>query len=278
MALIDPLLQVLGWDTSDPSLVVPEYVVRGRKADYILVGPEERLVANLEAKKLGEPLHTHLEQMLNYSNMADIEYAGITDGDQWELYEVFSRGTLEERRMLSLQISASSSYQSALNLLLLWRPNLSSGQAQHAKEPITISPPKVGPTPTPPDSKEWVPLSQFSASKGTNCPKSIRFPDGSEHQTKYWYDLVVGTVGWLWSKKILRMDNFSDFPSRGRCLFNTKAIHPNGANFHNPKPVSGTRLIVEANMSGADSLEKARALLSHYGQDVTTVRLKGDPS
>lgn len=29
MALIDPLLQVLGWDTSDPSLVMPEYSVSG---------------------------------------------------------------------------------------------------------------------------------------------------------------------------------------------------------------------------------------------------------
>ena len=30
MALIDPLLQALGWDTSDPSLVLPEFDVSGR--------------------------------------------------------------------------------------------------------------------------------------------------------------------------------------------------------------------------------------------------------
>ena len=29
MALIDPLLQALGWDTADPALVLPEYEVSG---------------------------------------------------------------------------------------------------------------------------------------------------------------------------------------------------------------------------------------------------------
>ena len=38
MALIDPLLQALGWDTTDPALVLPEYEVSGSRADYAPAG------------------------------------------------------------------------------------------------------------------------------------------------------------------------------------------------------------------------------------------------
>ena len=89
MALIDPLLQALGWDVSDPKMVTPEYDVSGRKADYALLGAGGSPSATMEAKKLGEPLASHRMQMLNYSNASGVEYAGLTDGDKWELYEVF---------------------------------------------------------------------------------------------------------------------------------------------------------------------------------------------
>ena len=38
MALIDPLLQALGWDTTDPFLVIPEYDAGGGQVDYALLG------------------------------------------------------------------------------------------------------------------------------------------------------------------------------------------------------------------------------------------------
>ena len=38
MALIDPLLTVLGWDVSNPALVTPEYRVDVGWADYALRG------------------------------------------------------------------------------------------------------------------------------------------------------------------------------------------------------------------------------------------------
>ena len=274
LALIDPLLQVLGWDTTDPSIVIPEYDVSGRKADYALLGHRGHPTATVEAKKLGEPLQSHLGQMINYSNIAGIEYAGITDGDQWELYEVFRRGTLEERRMLNLRISSSPPYLSALNLLLLWRPNLSSGQAEQASRPIALPPFPDDPDPPDPDPADWVRLSEFDVHKSTKCPESIRFPDGSEQTIQKWYDLVLQTVAWLWSKRILSTGNITDFSSKERHLFHTTAIHPSGKQFFNPKPVTGTPLIVEANLSRIDSVKKTDALLKHCGQDPARVQLK----
>ncbi|MYE02573.1 MAG: hypothetical protein F4Y03_15120 [Alphaproteobacteria bacterium] len=82
MALIDPMLAVLGWDPADPSLVIPEYNPQGGRdrADYALMHPNGHPIAILEAKKLGESFETHLNQMTSYANVAGIAYAGLTDG------------------------------------------------------------------------------------------------------------------------------------------------------------------------------------------------------
>lgn len=143
MALIDPLLTVLGWDTSDPACVKPEYPVTGGKADYGLRNAGPTPAAFIEAKKLGEPLESHREQMTRYSNMAGVKYAGLTNGDRWELYEVFRQTSLDERRILDLSILSDPPHESALKLLLLWRPNLESGAPVHANEPDLVERPSA---------------------------------------------------------------------------------------------------------------------------------------
>ena len=123
MSLVDPLLVALGWDTSDPAVVLPEYAVSGR-ADYALLREDGRPAAFIEAKKLGEPLDGHRMQMLNYSNASGVDYAGLTNGDDWELYSVFERGPLSERLLLQTTIHSSDIHRCALEFLLLWRPNI----------------------------------------------------------------------------------------------------------------------------------------------------------
>ncbi len=147
MALIDPLLSILGWDTSDPELVLPEYTVSGR-ADYALLKPDGRPAAFIEAKKLGEPLEQHRMQMLNYSNAAGVDYAGLTNGNQWEFYSVFERGTLDQRLLLQTNIVSANPYHCALGFLLLWRPNLASGDP--TKAPVPALAPLPVDTPSPP--------------------------------------------------------------------------------------------------------------------------------
>ena len=273
MALIDPLLQILGWDTSDPSLVVPEYSVSGGKADYALLSQKGHPTTAIEAKRLDEPLHSHLMQMVSYSAMAGIKYAGITDGNQWELYDVLRPAALTERRILDLKISDSSPYFCALRLLLLWRPNLSSGQVELAGEPIAVPPSLVGPVPPVHGSLDWTPLSKFVAHKTATLPEFIRFPDGSEHKLLAWNSLVLLTVTWLWSKGLLTTGNLSEFSSKGRHLVHTDAIHPSGKQFFNPKSIAGTPLIVEANFSRLDCVKRTKALLSGCGQDLSLVHL-----
>ncbi len=151
MALINPLLRALGWDVSDPGIVTPEYNVEGRAADYALLRPKGQAAATIEAKKLGAGLPPHRMQMLNYANAAGISYAGLTDGNHWELYDVFRQAALDERRILQVSIANDPTHESALKLLLLWRPNLASGNPVDAKTPILIqTPPPIPPKPPPP--------------------------------------------------------------------------------------------------------------------------------
>ena len=87
--LIDPLLRELGWDTEDPHKVRPEAGGLGGIADYELKQGDST-VALLEAKKLGQGVTPDgIGQALNYCNQRGIAYMIVSDGDKWEMYEVF---------------------------------------------------------------------------------------------------------------------------------------------------------------------------------------------
>ena len=260
MALIDPLLQALGWDTADPSLVTPEYNVSGRWADYALLSGSKP-AAIIEAKKLDESLESHRMQMLNYSNASGIQYAGLTDGNRWELYEVFKQAPLEERRILDVSIASNPAHQAALQLLLLWRPNLASGQPDPASEPILSAPMRPLPTSTVPEpavqptpesashpapsavGSEWVPLSKFARPGfGTKAPPYIRFPTGTQHKNKFWVDLLANTVKWLCDRGLLTTANVPVASSKRRYIVNATPKHPSGKDFFYPVPIEGTEL------------------------------------
>ena len=137
-ALIDPLLTVLGWDVSDPGLVTPEYNVGQCRADYALINGSDIIPATIvEAKKLNCARNNdEWIQILTYAIAGGVPYAAVTDGNIWELYEVFKHAPLEDRCRLSVKISSTPAHQLALQLLLLWRPNLASGGPVAAQEPV----------------------------------------------------------------------------------------------------------------------------------------------
>ena len=130
-ALVDPLLTALGWDTTDPAMVIPEYAAGGGTADYALlkVTPDDGspVIAFIEAKRLHEPLEPHRAQMLTYANMSGVKYAGLTNGDRWELYEVFKEAPLHERRLVDVSLRREPVIDCAAKLLLLQATNLQRG-------------------------------------------------------------------------------------------------------------------------------------------------------
>ena len=138
--LIDPLLRELGWDVSDPEAVQLEYAVKleyraGKKwADYTLMFKDESMsdddpkpVAVIEAKSLGSDLEDDkMMQVLNYANRDGIKYMIVTDGDRWEMYEVFKPTVLEERLLMKFQLSQQLPHRNVLQALGMWKPNLVS--------------------------------------------------------------------------------------------------------------------------------------------------------
>ena len=280
MALIDPLLQVLGWDTSEPAVVLPEYDVSGRKADYALLDGGGRPSATVEAKKLGEPLASHRMQMLNYSNASGVEYAGLTDGDRWELYEVFKRGQLEDRRILDVSIADTPVYEAALKLLLLWRPNLASGQPVEANAPVLVVPRDLppddtsppGPTPTPDHSGNWISLSNVVAGKGQQPPKAIRFSTGQVRNIPSWRQILVEVAEKLANDGTLTATHC---PMKGLGFINSSPNGPSGTSFRSYKTISGG-LYVNLNWNSSNIIKHSRKLLSHFHLSPETVELQFD--
>ena len=289
MALIDPLLRALGWDVFDPEVVKPEYKVEGGWADYALLRADGRPAATVEAKKLGEMLSSHRMQMLNYANASGIEYAGLTDGDHWELYSVFEPGPLHARKKLEISITNTPVRTSALKLLLLWRPNLASGKPVPAPAPILddtwplIDPDPIPPSPTPepppaprPVPPGWVALSEYNPPAGSPCPAAIRFWDGGEQPLEYWHEMLTGVVKKLYSEGLLAV---KDVPiGRGRSSkvysVHTEPVHPTGKPFGQAKWVEETPFVVNVNLNAGQVRANTKKLLQHCGRNRADVHLR----
>ncbi len=271
VALIDPLLQALGWDVSDPSLVTPEYDVNGRRADYALLelGNAALPAATLEAKKLNEPLESYQMQMLNYSNFGGIRYAGLTNGDRWDLYEIFRVGTLEERRILNVSISQNPAPQLALKLLLLWRPNLATGTPKPAETPIL---PVPAPEPTkdnnlPPPPEGWISIKDLDPGKTRQTPSTIRFPNGQEAQLRYWNSVLLETAEYLIRNGLLTPNRCPvPVPKGTRYIVHHEAVHSNKRGFTDARKLSNG-LFCEVNTNPSQLLAYTKALLAHCGQN-----------
>lgn len=282
MALIDPLLHALGWDVSDPGVVTPEYKVSDIWADYALLRPDGQPVATVEAKKLGTVLAAHRMQMLNYANAAGIDYAGLTDGNHWELYDVFKRGQLEERRILEVSIANAPAHESALKLLLLWHPNLESGGPVTASAPILGKAKQQTPKqpgvkqdpPLRPEPKNWIALSEFSPPAGTQCPAAIRFWDGSKQTLNHWHEILTLTVEKLYATGLLTVDDAPIQWTKKTYSVHTEPVHPTGIQFATPKSINGTPLFVNVNLNAGQVRQNAKKLLKRYGQNPADVSLQ----
>lgn len=190
--LINPLLQELSWEVSDPDMVRLEYKVRQQRADYALMS-NGKPIAVIEAKRLGKNLEDNVTtQVLIYANQAGIPYMIVTDGDKWEMYEVFKPVALEDRRLMKFQLSQQPSHEIALQVLRIWQPNLASGSPKEAMKPV-LEPPldKIeGALAAPPVPDPAVGLKPGQSWTGKKIRGAFTF-EGETHQVKNWKDFYV---------------------------------------------------------------------------------------
>lgn len=281
MALIDPLLTALGWDVADPELVTAEYKVADGRADYALMKTGHTpAAAVIEAKRLGSFVENHLNQMVNYCISQGIPYAAVTDGDHWQMYRTFEPVPLEQKRVLDVQIGATQAFECALNFLLLWQPNLASGQPVPAEQPILSPTSSPSSSDSPPQNsgvtpKEgWTPLSSLDPGRNNPPPTAIKLPDGEEKQIGAWNGLLLETAEFLVrAKKLTPAQCPIPVPNSSRYAVHTSPIHSNGKNFTHIRQLSND-LHCEVNANAQGLVRYANAVLRHCGQDPASVHVK----
>lgn len=275
-ALIDPMLRELGWDTDDPSQVVPEYrVPNNQMADYVLLANGTPAIV-VESKKLDEPLRggKALDQGILYCAHTRSGYFLLTDGRRWELYEASST-----EPKISFDLRGQSPAETCLKALALWRPSVESGHVSAGSDPVagqgnagsTGGPPS--PPPPPPDDDEWQPLSELNPAPKSAPPTTVRFPDNSTAATTAWNAMLVETVRWLMGRKHLSATHCPvQLPGGKRYLVADRPIHPEDKKFFASAQVGS--LYVEKNLNLSQMVNATRFIVTRVGQDPSKFKVR----
>jgi len=141
--LIEPLIEVLGWDVRDPDEVQREYPIRmGEKTEYVDIALKvnKRPVVFIEAKSVDTPLRNHLaEQPIKYANAEGVSWCMLMNGHELRLYNAFWKIKGIERKML-FKLSRGEFKERINKLMLLSKENVvarkldDEGKFEHAKK------------------------------------------------------------------------------------------------------------------------------------------------
>ena len=133
-SIIEPILESVNWNTRDYNEVKLEHGVGARRVDYSLQVDGDNEVF-LEAKKPGEELENHQEQLLDYSFKEGVALAILTNGIAWWFYLPLKKGAWNDRKFYKIDILEQETEDIVEKFgLLLSRENIASGKAvQHAE-------------------------------------------------------------------------------------------------------------------------------------------------
>ena len=194
-ALIDPLLRELGWDTEDPTLVIPEYQTGNGEADYALLGVEKPVMM-VESKTLGAVLRDALEQGRQYCDATEAKYLLLTDGRRWELYE-----SDKPTSVIDFDLKSQAPADVCRKALKLRKSSIQSGGSLIV--PVTDVPPAPSP------NGEWVPLTGGIVTKGME-PMELKFPNREPVPLRFWNGrngLMTKLTRWLFDSGHLTRRN-----------------------------------------------------------------------
>ena len=270
ITLIDPLLRSLGWDVSDPTVVTIEPRTAGGWADYALLDKGGKIVVFVEAKKLSDK-NAPINQAVGYAvseniqNQVKVRYCASTNGDAWELYDVF-----DGKSVLKTSVVSDETAKCALQLLGLWRRSMADGLYSEAVHPVIPVPPAhvpqppapaVATAPSPPPPVGWTPLNGSLNPTGKPAPKSMRLPNGREVAPKSWKDMIVQTALWLHQTGHLNREHCQRLSFLSR-----DGKHPDSTEFRSPYRI-GDEIILETHSNSIGLVRSTIRMLEHCGQD-----------
>ena len=271
-ALVDPLLRELGWNTEDPSLVMPEYQSGHGRADYALLGDGKPMMM-VEAKKLGTQLRDSvLNQGINYCLMEGTNYFSVTDGQRWEVYETHKPVPIDQKRVVQFDLKHMSAAEACLKALALWRPTVQSGHVAPGYESVVGSteglsePSDTSGSPPPPEDEghEWLSITEISVKKGVK-PIELRFPDGSRTHLKNWDSIAVETVRWLTDNNELDASHCPILSKDSHHCVHSEPVRKDGSSFANYEEVNG--LYVEKVGFAHATISRTLSIIEYVGPD-----------
>lgn len=126
-ALIEPILEALGWDIGDPDEVFREYKPTSRDCpvDYALALVHD-LKLFVEAKGLNGDLTDRrwVTQILSYATVAGVEWCVLTDGDTYRFYNATAAVDAEQKLFFVVRLSDGNEEEAVTTLGLISRDNL----------------------------------------------------------------------------------------------------------------------------------------------------------
>ncbi len=132
-ALIDPVLEALGWDPGNPREVKRQHsVTGGGKVDYALkLNGKVKLF--VEAKALGEQLDDEKfkTQTLNYAKHGNVDWCVLTNGNIWRVYSRGATNKVDENLFFEVRLTdlLTEAWEEAMGRLrLLSKGSLREGR------------------------------------------------------------------------------------------------------------------------------------------------------
>jgi hypothetical protein len=109
--VINPLLDSLGWDVSDPEEVEEEYTTfDGKMVDYALK-INNKPVLLVEAKAMDDPLtdNKSIGQVVGYAANAGIVWCVLTNGVKWQVYRSVEKCPAPDKMMFEVTLDPKES-------------------------------------------------------------------------------------------------------------------------------------------------------------------------
>ena len=277
-ALIDPLLQQLGWDTHDLSQVVPEYQYGSthRRADYALLDTNGKPVVILEAKRLGESMQAAVTQGIDYCRREGTPCLAVSDGQRWEIYETPAQEGMRANLLTSFDLT-DVPVEVCLKALALWRPIVEKARVGiaeiHALRPSPTTPQPDPSESAPPSEGGWIPLLDAPARKGDRALSEIRLPDGTQKFLTSTKSVLVEAVTWCIRRNLIPQERL---PLRGGnpryFILAASPFHSDGQPFAEPWQINDFWVPTSGDL--AELVGRARRIIQHAGLDPADFKVR----
>ncbi len=285
--LIDPVLQLLGWDPMNADDVGLQVKCSSGIADYVL-RVDEKPIAVLEAKKLGTRIDTDVRwQASGYAEALSAPLLILTNGDRWEIYDSSNR---RSKPAGAWTISRDKTFRSALEavkvskdvMVATFGSRITPDHETRPEPTPTESPDPAGITQAP--ESDWTPLSGFVQTRGKSegtrkripKPRGIRFPGRQPVDVSRWGDIWIHWGSWLSEeiRDLVRWEGIDD-TLQGRVRTLSKRIRPDTSGFRGKAYQLPNGWFIDMGIAGQRDMWLAIDYSSKYfGVDLNDVHVR----